>query len=284
MIERPTRITSLDVYPCHPFNAHDSVIGAALEEFCQVINEAAQLLSWYLREAGGIPANHSFLRIIVHDEAAEVEERRTLSPIDWDFETMDALADWSILYRDGDEQEGAALAWIHSAVRAQATLWGSSTDRLDNAFSAALALDPNKIKRAGQEFITGIGDDPSMPESTFWSLIDLLDGKADDAGCERLKRELSSSDGAAIDAFERLLYTALATLDTSDHRDPPVQDEVPIESELTFSDDTFLYVRCDVVASGRDTWLYVANNPAAMAQPWDICSERLLTVVPSLRA
>jgi hypothetical protein len=141
------------------------------------------------------------------------------------------------------------------------------------------------IEREGRETITSLGDDPNMPESDFWVLIDLLQGKADDAGCERLRNALSSRKEAEIGGFEGLLDAALATLDTSDHRDPPMpgNEGSSIESELPFSDDSFLYVRCDVVASGRDTWLHVANNPAAMVGPWDLVSERLLTVVPSLR-
>lgn len=284
MTGTPTRITSIGVVPGDRHGGRSTFIGAALEEFCLIVNESGLLFSWYLREAGGVPARHQKLTIVARDHPAEVVNSSEFSPVDWDLEQMDALVDFSISCLADDQRESAALSWLHTAVRAQAQRWGSSTEPLDMAYRAALALDPSLITRPARAPITALGDDPDLSEADFWTLIDLLAGTADDTGCRRLIRALGERDPAVIDGFARLLDTALAMLDTAEHLDPPIDEDVPpVESELPFSTDTFLYVRCDVVASGRDTWLRVANHPSAMADAWNIGSERLLMVVPSVR-
>lgn len=277
----PTRITSLGVVPCYQHGGHGTVICTALEEFCLTVNESGLLFSWYLRGAGGVPARHQELTIVARDDPAEVVNSSEFSPMDWDFEQMDALVDFSISYLADNQRESAALSWLPTAVHAQARRWGSSTEPLDMAYRAALALDPSLITRPARGPITALGDDPDLSEADFWTLIDLLSGTADDAGCARMRGALQACGRAVIDGFARLLDIALATLDTAEHINPPVNPEdPPVESELPFSTDTFRYVRCDVVVSGRDTWLRVANHPSAMAGAWNIESERLLMVVP----
>lgn len=282
----PTRITSISVVPCYRWRSHELPIRDAIYEFFLIANEAAQLLSWYLHRAGGVPANHSELTVVARDAPEEVEDQpHPSSSLEWSFESIDALADWSVLYLSDELRENAAISWLHTSVRVKLLQWGLSTDRLDHAVHAALKADPTMIKPTTRKQIEALGDDPSMPEDQFWKLVALLEGVADEAGTKRLVDALRKSSTDQIEGFERLLMRAIAVLDTDEHVNPNVDASVdpPSESELPFSDDTFLYVRCDVVASGRDTWLRVANNPDAMAEPWNIRSERLLAVVPSLR-
>lgn len=282
----PTRITRIAVVPCYDWRWHDLPIRKAIYDFFLIANDAALLFSWYLHRAGGVPANHSELTVVARDDPEEVENEPHLSSLVFEFESMDALADWSILYLPDDRREKAALTWLHTVIKNNLTERGVPTDRLDDALLAALASDPKLITPSSRAEIERLGDDPIMSEDQFWGLIGLLEGSVDEPGMERLKDALMACSNDQIEGFDNLLRRALAVLDTEEHANPPIDNihEPPVDSELPFSDDTFLYVRCDVVASGRDAWLHVANNPAAMAQPWDIRSERLLTVVPSLRA
>lgn len=139
MTGTPTRITSLGVVPCYQHGGHGTVIGTALEEFCLTVNESGLLFSWYLREAGGVPARHQELTIVARDDPAEVVNSSEFSPMDWDFEQMDALVDFSISCLADNQRESAALSWLPTAVHAQARRWGSSTEPLDRAYRAATA-------------------------------------------------------------------------------------------------------------------------------------------------
>lgn len=130
MTGTPTRITSLGVVPCYQHGGHGTVIGTALEEFCLTVNESGLLFSWYLREAGGVPARHQELTIVARDDPAEVVNSSEFSPMDWDFEQMDALVDFfdqlprrqsariggTELVAHRGPRPGAAVGLVHRAV------------------------------------------------------------------------------------------------------------------------------------------------------------------------
>lgn len=105
----------------------------------------------------------------------------------------------------------------------------------------------------------------AMPEAEFWSLVDLLDGRVDDEGVTRLSEALRRAGKPIARRFAERLAAVLYELDrevlakrTVRWADSPDADPIPL------SDDTFLYLRCAVVAAGRPTVLAVLADPAVL--------------------
>jgi hypothetical protein len=110
-----------------------------------------------------------------------------------------------------------------------------------------------------------------MPEDQFWSFIDLLGGSPGADSVSRLTDALRSGGKATAIGFAESLAAVLHELDrevlvrrTIRWADAPDQDPIPL------SDDTFLYLRCAVVAAGRATVDAVLADPAVLeSRLWD---------------
>ena len=153
-------------------------------EFFQVTDDAAKLLSWYLARAGGIPANHSFVRIVMVDDPANLHIQADQSPKSFDdFEMIRALVDYRILALDRREQEQAALAWVYEAVADAVRRWGLDQGPLDRAYRAADVRDPSLLGAAPKKRLATLTDLPGMTAEQFWRPIDVLQGVADEDSC-----------------------------------------------------------------------------------------------------
>lgn len=275
----PTRLTKLDVYAGFPVvdepNAREN---AALEAFVGIANDAVLLYSWYLKESGGIPSNHSFMRVVAQALPEDVRNQEKPSPLSSDFEEIQALADFSILGLSGDAQEIAAMKWLYSSVSVVVERWGGDPTGLEVAYSAAIAKDPDLARNGRQREDTTGTTSSATPD--FWRLIATLGGRVGESSCASLARTLAQGGAAAIAEFEGSLYVALARLDREENRDSVISDisDANNLSVTTMSDDMFLYARCAVVAAGYERWRQVAEDPAAFSGPWDLNAERLLAV------
>ena len=119
-----------------------------------------------------------------------------------------------------------------------------------------------------------------MSEDRFWSLIAVMDGQADDDAVARLAQALSAYQRKDIVAFQERLARVLYTLDREELADQPVcfTGDPPGSQPIPLGDDTFLFLRAGIVASGRDRYLAVLANPSLLASgEWDEC-EKLLYV------
>lgn len=105
----------------------------------------------------------------------------------------------------------------------------------------------------------------SMDEDEFWRLADLAGQDA----IEALVAELAGRGGAEIVAFHERLRTAMAALDTEEHRSQPVGD---VHGGALFppSEDTFEDLRAAVVASGREQWQAMVADPATLSRRWPL--------------
>ncbi|MFJ9895394.1 DUF4240 domain-containing protein [Streptomyces sp. NPDC091280] len=116
-----------------------------------------------------------------------------------------------------------------------------------------------------------------MVETTIWHQLRVLDGKADEDSVDRLVAELGKQGEADILAFSEALAEALWQLDTERHFNQPVRDiDDPEDELLPLSSDTFLYLRCAVVAAGRQRYDQVLADPSALAGEWDFSEAELL--------
>ena len=116
-----------------------------------------------------------------------------------------------------------------------------------------------------------------MDTVRFWTLIDLIDREALDAGDEDeaiapLSDALTELTEREIESFQEHLSQVLYDIDGEDYAR---------ESEDSGdSDDGFLYCRCYVVARGRQHYLSVKDNPEAMPKSVDQWCESLLYAAP----
>jgi hypothetical protein len=118
-----------------------------------------------------------------------------------------------------------------------------------------------------------------MDQDEFWALI----GGLHTADADVLVERLAAMPVAAITGFADRLAEALHALDTPELADQPVWDveqDPEADEPLSPSDDAFLYTRCAVVASGRETYERVRAEPTALAGRWDLGREDLLYVAP----
>lgn len=119
-----------------------------------------------------------------------------------------------------------------------------------------------------------------MDQDEFWALIGqcLADGDP-----EVLVERLAAMPVEAITGFADRLAEALYGLDTPELADQPVWDadqDPEADKPLPLSDDAFLYVRCAVVATGREAYERVRADPEALAGQWDLDWEDLLYLAP----
>lgn len=109
-----------------------------------------------------------------------------------------------------------------------------------------------------------------MNEETFWRHIAAMGGVPDgDALVTSLRTESPEGVQAFADRLARLLHD----LDTPAHFGQPVLEVDPDTGktfDLPMSDDAFLYLRCTVVAAGREVYERVLAAPSALAGTWDI--------------
>jgi len=104
-----------------------------------------------------------------------------------------------------------------------------------------------------------------MSEDVFWEIIALLDWKKtgdNDAVLAPAVRALAAMSEADIRAFSDLLAEKLYALDTREHARHAYEGEAdPDDGDDYISDDDFLYVRCCVVANGRELFDAVLGDP-----------------------
>lgn len=105
-----------------------------------------------------------------------------------------------------------------------------------------------------------------LDEDAFWSLIDRLDGRTDEAAVERLRDGLRSKRDAV--AFQQRLALVLFDLDREALAVQRVHfdDMDPDDAPMPLSDDTFLYLRAGIIARGRGTVAAVIADPTLLAQ------------------
>ncbi len=102
---------------------------------------------------------------------------------------------------------------------------------------------------------------PGVEWNTFWALITLLEGAADEDGCEQLTEELTGRSAEDIIGFAERLAEALFWLDQECFGLIPVADLSEPDEPFEQSDDFFLYSRCAVVAAGREAYAEVFADP-----------------------
>lgn len=111
-----------------------------------------------------------------------------------------------------------------------------------------------------------------MDENCFWNLIALLNWAKsgdDDAVIEPAVEALSKMSVEDIYRFADILSEKLWQLDTAAHAQPFIQKH----KQGYLSVDDFLYVRCCVVANGKDAFEYVLQHPESIP---DLSFSRLL--------
>lgn len=116
----------------------------------------------------------------------------------------------------------------------------------------------------------------SMDEKVFWEIIASFNWKKtgdDDAVLRPALKKLVSMTVEDIKQFAEILAEKLYTLDGLAYASNIGPDSYKGEDQH-FSVDYFLYVRCCVVANGKDFYYYVLNNPTEM--PKEIDFEALL--------
>lgn len=96
----------------------------------------------------------------------------------------------------------------------------------------------------------------------FWTLIDVLDGRADDDRCTRLAEVLAQRSPVGITGFGERLAEALHRLDQRQFGLLPVAGMGRPDDPFPQSGDHFLYARCAVVAAGREVYESVFEDPA----------------------
>lgn len=123
----------------------------------------------------------------------------------------------------------------------------------------------------------------AMDEVTFWKIIALFDWDEtgdDDAVMAPGRAALLKKSPEAICAFDDLLAEKLYALDTRAHcRAAYAGDlapDAPDDNDDYVSADDFLYLRCAVVANGREFYEAALHDPKEM--PREIEFESLLSL------
>lgn len=121
-----------------------------------------------------------------------------------------------------------------------------------------------------------------MTDEEFWQLIAGLHGEAGPEGIAALTEDLSQGSTERIESFAEHLAVALHALDSRDRMAQPIRDtdDGPDSPAFPLSKEVFLYARCAVVASGREVWQRVLDQPQAMSDTWDLGAEELLYIAP----
>lgn len=110
-----------------------------------------------------------------------------------------------------------------------------------------------------------------MDEDIFWEIIASLNWKKagdDDAVLKPALKKLVSMTIEDIKQFAEILSEKLYALDGLIYASNIGEDSYRSENQH-FSVDYFLYVRCCVVANGKNYYDYVLNNPTGMPKGLD---------------
>lgn len=120
----------------------------------------------------------------------------------------------------------------------------------------------------------------AMDEATFWKIIALFDWDEtgdDDAVMAPARAALLKKSPEAICAFDDVLAEKLYALDTRAHCRAAYAGELdPDDGDEYVSADDFLYLRCAVVANGREFYEAALRDPKEM--PREIEFESLLSL------
>jgi hypothetical protein len=136
--------------------------------------------------------------------------------------------------------------------------------RSDNSPAGAIrTVEDDELRRWRR-----LRGDVLMRCKEFWALIEAAAGRHDDldARVDALLDELTHRRPSDITSFADHLAQALHTLDTPAHA-----------AAAEAYGDTFLYIRCAVVAAGRAAYERVRRTPAAIAAFADQDAEPLLS-------
>lgn len=110
-----------------------------------------------------------------------------------------------------------------------------------------------------------------LPENEFWRLIALLDGSPDEESVARLIEALRRAGKRTARQFAETLAAVLYELDREVLADRTIRwADSPDREPIPLSDDSFLYLRCAVVAAGRPTVDAVLADPAVLeSRVWE---------------
>lgn len=110
-----------------------------------------------------------------------------------------------------------------------------------------------------------------MPEDEFWELIAVLEGSSDEDAVGRLTEALRAGGKRKAVAFQERLAATLHELDREVLFQQPVRwADDPDGDVIPLSHDSFLYLRADIVAKGKQVVEQVLANPAALLdRAWD---------------
>ena len=118
-----------------------------------------------------------------------------------------------------------------------------------------------------------------MNENEFWKIIDMFEWKHagdDDKVLEKAIKYLAKKSDEDIYRFDDILSKMLFDLDGKEYA-KNIGKSAYINEDTYFSPDIFLYSRCVVVATGREFYYEVLNNPKSMPEDTDF--EALLYIV-----
>ena len=144
-------------------------------------------------------------------------------------------------------------------------------DELDSTLIQALKAEFGEDAAVELRLRNTRPDEALLSETNFWRVIDSIDwSQASPEGQLRPAiAMLAAMPLASIYLFSDILSEKLFLLDTRAHGDACLQ-----EGELSVDD--FLYVRCGIVAEGRDYYEKILQNPSEM--PHDLSFEPLLNL------
>jgi len=114
-----------------------------------------------------------------------------------------------------------------------------------------------------------------MDRNEFWEIIDVINQDAleecdDEEAVEPIVSALAANSENKIDQFQEHLSQVLYAIDG--------QKWIDEAGESSESGDGFLYLRCYVVAKGKEFYSKVLNKPSLMPKSSDQWAESLLYV------
>ena len=113
-----------------------------------------------------------------------------------------------------------------------------------------------------------------MDETTFWGVIDTLDGKVSKKAREAFKDRLNGLPDDEVIAFGDELSAKIHALDTEAHFNQLVLLEPGDEPEDELDEDLFAELRIAVVIAGRKLYESVLGNPNEVASRyWETLDE-----------
>lgn len=108
-----------------------------------------------------------------------------------------------------------------------------------------------------------------MKDETFWSIISLLKFNDENEEGEILEpaiNTLAEMSVKEIKEFEEALAYKLYLLDTKEHAKNIGENPFKEETQDNFSADLFLYIRCSVIAKGKEYFELTLKKPQDMSE------------------